>query len=295
VTIGCGVDLPEPVLLELPSGGRQVRCGSIHAQVFAPATGQGRPVVLVPGLGCGAHVYGSLARVLLDTGLLEVHAVTLAGFAGVPPGDPPPVLPRWCDDLARYVDEHARERPVLVGHSLGAYVVLAVAIERGDAIGGVVALDGVPAIAGLVDPSIDLGAVATDHLRRHAELDDAGHRAWWASSLKGMITDPDVAIRLTESAAASDPTTVRHAVAEILLADVRSQMRRIRAPVLAVGALGPYKNAMLRGRHMASFGAMFLDVADRETVVLEQARHFVMLDAPSRVHASVIDFIRRRA
>ena len=248
--------------------------------------------MLVPGLGCGANVYGSLVLALLGTRDVEVHAVTLAGFAGIP-GAAPPVLPRWCADLARYIDEHASPRPILVGHSLGAYCVLAVAIERGDAIGGVVALDGVPAIRGLVDPSIDLGAVASDHMRRNACMDDAAHRAWWASSLRGMITDPDVAARLTDDAAQSDATTVMHAISEILVADLREQMRRIRAPLLAVGALGPYKSAMLRGRHLAAFGSMFVEVADRETLVLEQARHFVMLDAPSRVNATIVDFIRR--
>ena len=288
MTIGCGIDLREPVVLELPPGGRIVQTGSIHAEVH----GRGRPVVLVPGLGCGANVYGSLVLALLGTGEIEVHAVTLAGFAGIP-ASPPPVLPRWCADLARYIAEHAPQRPILVGHSLGAYVVLAVAIERGDALAGVVALDGVPAIAGLVDPGIDLRAVATDQVRRNSGMDDAAHRAWWASSLRGMITDPDVAARLTEDAARSDATTVTHATAEILVADLRDEMRRIRAPVLAVGALGPYKSAMLRGRHLAAFGSMFVDVADRETLVLEQARHFVMLDAPSRVNTTLIDFIRR--
>jgi pimeloyl-ACP methyl ester carboxylesterase len=289
VTLGCGIDLPEPVVLGLPPGGRAQRVGSVHAEVH----GAGRPVVLVPGLGCGADVYGTLVRALLGTGEVEVHAVTLAGFAGIP-GAPPPVLPRWCDDLARYVDEHAAARPILVGHSLGAYCVLAVAIARGDAIAGVVALDGVPAIAGLVDPSIDLKAVAADHVRRNAGMDDAAHHAWWSSSLRGMITDPGIASRITDVAARSEPTVVAHAMAEILVADVRADMRRIRAPVLAVGALGPYKSAVLRGRHLAAFGSMFLDVADRETLVLESARHFVMLDAPSRVNAAIVDFHRRR-
>lgn len=287
-TLGCGIDVPEAVVLTLPPGGEQRRCGAVYAEVF----GRGRAIVLVPGLGCGANVWGSLVAGLLADGGFEVHAVTLGGFAGTPATEPP-LLPRWRADLSKYLEQSQLDRPFLVGHSLGAYLVLAVAIDRGDRIGGVVAVDGVPAIAGLVEPSIDLHAVAADHLRRGAQMDAAADSEWWSSSLRAMITVPEVAQRLGESATRSDPATVRQSITEILLADLRGEMTQIRAPVLAIGALGPYRSAVLRGRHLAAFAAMFLDVAARETVIFEHARHFVMLDAPSRTHAAIVDFIRR--
>lgn len=286
MTLGCGIDLPEPVLLDLPADGRARALGSIHAEVH----GRGRPLLLVPGLGCGAHVWATMVAAL--RGGFELHAITLGGFAGAP-AVPGPLLPRWRADLLAYLRRWAPDRPVVVGHSLGAFLALAAAIDGGDEVAGVVCVDGVPAIAGLADPGVDLVALAAVQRSRHLALAPQDHAAWWSASLGAMITAPEVAARVVETAMRSDREAVAAAMAEVLIADLRDELSRIAAPVLAIAGLGATASPSERRRRLAAFAATFAPLTRCELLVLERARHFVMLDAPSRVHAAIVDFARR--
>ena len=62
-------------------------------------------------------------------GNYQLHVLTLAGFAGVPPIDTP-ILKTVKNEIIKYVKENHLNKPVLIGHSLGAFMSLWVASEE---------------------------------------------------------------------------------------------------------------------------------------------------------------------
>ena len=59
------------------------------------------------------------------------HVITLAGFAGVPP-IPSPLLASARTEIADYIRAARLDRPVIVGHSLGGTLALAIASDHPD-------------------------------------------------------------------------------------------------------------------------------------------------------------------
>lgn len=82
----------------------------------------GLQIVLVHGIGVGFRYYAPLARVLARSA--GVHVLELPGFGGAPK----PESPLSVEELAAVVNAYVRaaglDEPVLVGHSMGAQVVV---------------------------------------------------------------------------------------------------------------------------------------------------------------------------
>lgn len=106
------------------------------------------PIVFLHGLGSSAATWSRCAELLGDR--FEVLAVDLLGHGASPVPDDPGEYTR--DVVLRDLDEvlaSLRQRPVLVGHSLGGYLSLAHAITRPGAARGLVVLNTGP---GFRDP-----------------------------------------------------------------------------------------------------------------------------------------------
>ncbi|WP_345555074.1 alpha/beta hydrolase [Microbacterium kyungheense] len=107
---------------------RVERYAHAGATMVVERKGHGSPVyVLVHGIGMGRSVFADLVRHLGDG---EVVAVDLPGYGEAP--EPPRVLTieRTADLVAAYLRAHVERPAVLIGHSMGAQVVLEVAVRH---------------------------------------------------------------------------------------------------------------------------------------------------------------------
>lgn len=256
--------------------------------------GGGRPMILIPGLLSSGEVWGgTVERFAVE---YDIHVLTLAGFAGAPTTDSDPFLETTRDAIIQYIRDEGLERPVLMGHSLGGFLALWIAATTPELAGPVVAVDGVPFLAALGDttmtpdgarPQADgirgmFGAMSRDALgaqTRMAMSAQVGDTAW--HRIGG------------EWGAASDPTTVGRAVAEMLTTDIRSDVARIHTPVLLFLA-GSGLDEGVRATALDRYRGQIAAVPDARVVVAEDARHFIMLDDPAFFHATVESFLERR-
>src|SRR5271156_6811385 len=95
----------------------QTPAPSFHVEI----TGKGKPMILIPGLASSGATWDSTVARYKDR--YECHVLTLAGFAGEPRIDPP-FLETVRKDLAASIRDKKRDKPVIVGHSLGGFMAL---------------------------------------------------------------------------------------------------------------------------------------------------------------------------
>lgn len=239
--------------------------------------GHGRPVILIPGLGCPPSVWrDTVAHLAAQPGGYETHTLTLAGFAGAPRIDDP-LARTTVDELARYIRDRHLESPVIVGHSLGGFIAYWLAAEEPGLVGPTVVVDsGAPAGS---DP--DSAAAARDHWRKIA--DDQ-----FAQEVKAvfgqMSAKPARLAPVITEVAKSDPRAMGDAVYELSTTNVRAKLDRIQAPVLLVLADGGLQD---------QFRQEGAQVRNREVVVVPNTGHFVMIDEPDRFFAAVDGFLAK--
>jgi pimeloyl-ACP methyl ester carboxylesterase len=253
-------------------------------------TGEGPAVILIPGLSCASNAWEKTAVHLAATH--RVHAVTIAGFGGEARVEDFS-LSRVRDALVAYVRDGGIEKPVLVGHSLGGFLALWIAAEVPDLVGGVVSVDGVPYFPALVHPDADPESyrAKADALRTVMEaLSPAAHAAQTRAVLRGMVSDEDERERMAATCAKSDPPTVAQAFYELMTIDLRTDVKKIRVPVLLVGALKAVPEP-LRDEARENYRRQVAAIPHVEVVFAPDSLHFVQLDQPAWLHEALDRFL----
>jgi len=252
-------------------------------------TGHGPPVIFIPGLSSPGSVWDQAVAHL--SARHTCYVFTLAGFAGVPPLPGPAFLTVERDAILAYLRAHKLERPLVVGHSLGGFLAYWIAVRAPGEIRGVLAVDGVPFMPALGDPAATaasaepLAAQLRDGL---SALDHAQFVRQTRAALQAMITRPADVDRVAADGERSDPRTVSRAVYDLMTTDLRRELAGVRVPVwLVLAGDAPGMRA--------AYEAQVAAAPDHRVVVAAQARHFVMLDDPGLMHATLDELLARVA
>ena len=252
---------------------------------------QGRPLVLIPGLASGSWAWQSLVREFSGDHVLYV--VTLPGFDGRAPVEGN-MFEAARRSLAALVTSRKLDKPVLVGHSLGGTLAFALAQDLPEAVGGVVAIDGLPVFPGTENLAAAERAQVAEQIRAGiaAATPDAFARQQQQYMRGTGVIDMGKADDLAKLATRSDQAAVGQYTAEVLALDLRPGLPKISAPVLLVS---PYfePDASQRGITAAMktdyYRSLLTGTPRAEVVSLSPARHFVMFDQPR----ALADTIRR--
>ena len=92
----------------------------------AKVTGTGKPMILIPGLCCSGEVWDGTVAHFKDR--YECHVLTLAGFAGQPAAKGEGSYSEMiAKGIAKYARDKRLDKPAIVGHSLGGFIVFKLA------------------------------------------------------------------------------------------------------------------------------------------------------------------------
>jgi len=114
-------------------------------------TGKGKQaIIFIPGFASSGAVWNETKAVFEKD--FTCYTLTMAGFAGVKP-QPNPSFENWKNEIANFIKNNKIEKPILIGHSMGGGLALAIAADYPDLIGKIVVVDALPCLAALSDPS----------------------------------------------------------------------------------------------------------------------------------------------
>ncbi len=134
--------IPAPLEADLSASGARSRFvdvpfGRLHALDFG---GSGRDVLVLPGITSPAVTWTFAVRALQGAGRFVVADLRGRGLSDAPP-DGSYSLEAYAGDAATLVHGLALDRPVLLGHSLGARIAAALAVREPDLVGPAVLVD----------------------------------------------------------------------------------------------------------------------------------------------------------
>lgn len=256
-------------------------------------TGAGdRAMILIPGLMSDGEVWKDVVEHYASR--YQLHVLTIAGFAGVPPVEGP-LLAQVRDDLIAYIRAKHLQKPVLVGHSLGAVVALWAASVAPELVGEIVAVDGVPFASALMNPSAVAGDMEpyAERMRTvyHA-LTPEQLAAQTRIALAGMISNPAQIEPAVEWAKRSSPASAGQAVYDLMTTDLRPTVASITSDVLLVAAAKAFaSNASRLDMLLKAYEDQVTLVPRHRVIAAAQALHFVMLDDPVFLLATMDDFL----
>lgn len=261
---------------------------------FGPTAGaKGRTLVLIPGLASGGWVWQETVRALSPEHAMYV--LTLPGFDGRPAA-PANAFAAARAAVEKLIEQRRLDKPLILGHSLGATMALAVAEDKPASVGGVVAIDGLPVMPGTEAlPPAERSKYAQTMKARLAGMNPA----LFASQQQGYmrtigVMDMGKADDLALLTGRSDPASTGQYAADVLELDLRPGLKKLQAPVLVIL---PYFDADgsqqgLTANAKADYYRSLLQGAPKvEVVTVAPARHFAMIDQPQQVNDAIRNYL----
>lgn len=240
--------------------------------------GQGRPVLMIPGLNSAASTWTQTCAALQPG--VQCHIVQLPGFAGAPAVATDHFLAGMRDRLLAYLDDRRLDKPVVMGHSLGGVLALQMATEQPGRIERLVIVDSLPFLAGLrgMTPEAAKGAAAAMRQQMLAAT-PAQWEAGARQGAQGMSRDPANNERVYGWSLTSDRATSAQAMSELWAEDLRPLLPRIAAPTLVLGAWAAYEpmGSTLESTRKI-FETQYAGLKSARVVMSQRGYHFLMWD-----------------
>jgi len=267
--------------------------GFAQQQAFdVKVIGKGQPILLIPGYSCSGAVWKETADHLKNN--YQLHILTLAGFAGVKPIQDP-VLQTVHDQLIQYVKTNKLKKPMLIGHSLGAFMALWVSSSQPDLFGKIVCVDGVPFISALTKPETTVAALKDDPrfnkeavINNFKSIPNDNYVANMTQMMLYQVRDTARAKQIAEWSFASDRTTLGSTIVEMSLTDLRTDIAKIKSPVLILTSIFNTKENSEK-IYNEQYAAL-----QNKTIKVANSKHFIMYDAPEWFYSAMDNFLNQK-
>lgn len=257
--------------------------------------GEGRPVLMIPGLASGAEVWTE-ACAALQPGV-QCHLVQLPGFAGSAPVPNEPYLEAQRDALRAYLKDKGLSGVDIVGHSLGGNLALMLAAAEPQQVRRLVIVDSLPFLAALRNPAAtpeqakQMGAGMRAQMKSQGDkpMPEAQHKAM----AQGMTRSAEGQQTLVRWGLASDPATVAQAMSEIWGGDFRPLLPKVEQPTLLLGSWAAYQpmGATLESTR-ALFERQYQGLKHLRIAMSEKGFHFLMWDDRDWLAGQLREFLR---
>ena len=262
---------------------------ALRVQTFGE---RGRPVVFLPALNTHADLWRPWVQPLAANH--RVLAITPAGFPGGPAsslenGFYAGLVPALANVLATEDVADA----TLVGSSIGGLMALMLANEQSERVRNVLVVDSLPYLAGLFLPGTtpaQASAQAKVLAQRTRGLPQDAYLQQQLAGLTRYTLDSRFRDTLATWLETADRETSILAFEETLALDYRPRLPSITQPVLVLAA---WEAGMLVPK--ASIEQLFRDqyagLPNVNVRVVENSRHFVMVDRPEAFEAALAEVI----
>lgn len=246
-------------------------------------------MILIPGLASSGETWDSTVARYKDR--YECHVLTLAGFAGVPrlPG---PMLERVRDDVAAYIREKKLVKPVIVGHSLGGFLALAIASRYPDLPGKLIIVDSYPSLAAIFRPEVtpELAKTESAMTRKYMTAQPASEDGAKAQ-IRMMVTGDADFERIMTWSRASDYSAVVDAMVELYGSDLREDIAAIQSPTLVMVTWIAFKDYTDRKTLEQNARREYAKLKGADLRITDTSRHFIMYDEPQWFFAQIDGFL----
>jgi len=254
--------------------------------------GQGKDIILIPGLMSDSRVWLKTAEVLSKKN--RIHLINVAGFGSTPTSSNTNTMNKLQIELGDYVSK--LDKPILIGHSLGGFLALSLAINNPDNIESVISVDGLPFIGPIFtgNPNTQLSdiSVHANYIKNHyAKLSREGLRNEISRGLEIQATTEGAKKLVFEMSSLSDTKTAGNMMHSVMTTDLRSSLHEIDIKVMMLGASGAMPNKAAKDQLEALYKNQFKLLPSSKVLINRNARHFIMLDDLDWLLEHVNDFI----
>lgn len=242
-------------------------------------TGKGKQAILfIPGFASSGEVWNE-TKIAFEKDF-TCYTLTMAGFAGAKP-HPSPSFENWKAGIATYIKTNKIEKPIVIGHSMGGGLALALAADYPDLIGKIVVVDELPCLAALRNTSFkskennDCSPMVT----QMTAMNEKQFYEMQKQAMPRLLQDASKLEMVVDWSVKSDRKTFAQMYCDFFNTDLRERISTVKCPSLILLAsnfinLKPaieeqYKNLKTANFQYANKGMHFIMYDDKDWYLVQ--------------------------
>ncbi len=240
-------------------------------------TGKGKPVILIPGYSCSGEVWNETVDHLKNK--YQLHVVTIAGFAGAKPIEDEEILKTVRDEIIQYVKVNKLKKPMLIGHSLGAFMTLWLNSTTPELFGKGICVDGLPFVSAIGKPETNAETLKKQPqfnretvINNFKSLPAEGYIKNMTRAMMYQVSDSVHAKKIAEWSFKSDRTTLGSTIVEMSTTDLRQEIAKIKSPILVMASIFGTKEVSEK-----EYNAQYA-LLKNKIIKVADSKHFIMYD-----------------
>lgn len=254
-------------------------CAKVFAQTNSycfdvKKSGKGKqPLILIPGFACSGDVWKE--TLLAYEKDYTCYSLTMAGFADAKPRGEIK-FKVWEASIAKFIKDNSIQSPVIIGHSMGGGLALALAADYPELISKIIVVDALPCLSAIMDPTFTSKennncSVMTEKM---LAIPDSEFYKSQKASIPRLLSDTSKFELVVGWSVKSDRKTFSEMYCDFSNTDLREKIKNITCPSLILlesyfvnfkpGIESQYKNLKTANIQYANKGLHFIMYDDKE-------------------------------
>jgi pimeloyl-ACP methyl ester carboxylesterase len=249
-------------------------------------SGKGNPtIIFIPGFACSGQVWDE-TKALYEKDH-TCYTLTMPGFAGTP-AQTKPTFAGWEKSIVDFIKKNKIIKPIIVGHSMGGGLALAIAADYPDLVSKIVVVDALPCLDAMMDstfksnPNNDCTSMDSEMVA----LSDTQFYQMQKRNIAYLMADSTRAEKVVQWSMKSDRKTMAEMFCDFSNTDLREKISTIKCPCLI----------LLEANFAYNKSAVEKQYKNLKTAQLEYATkglHFVMYDDTEWYNREMTAFINK--
>lgn len=237
-------------------------------------TGQGeQAMIFIPGFACSGEVWNeTIAKFEKE---YTCYSLTMAGFAGVKP-QINSSFNNWATSIADFIKDNNIDKPIIVGHSMGGGLALAIASDYPNLIDKIIVVDGLPCLSALMNPTFksNKNNDCSSLVNQITTMSDEQFYQLQKMSIPQLLADTTMQEKVVSWSVKSDRKTFAEMFCDFSNTDLREKIQNIKCPSLILlesyfvniktNIEEQYKNLKTANLQYANKGLHFIMYDDKE-------------------------------
>ena len=188
-------------------------------------------IIFIPGFACSGDVWDSTISLFEKD--FTCYKLTMAGFAGVP-AQPKSSFSIWEKGIADFILANKINKPIIIGHSMGGGLAMALAADYPDLISKIIVVDALPCLPALMNTAYkvkdnnDCGAI----ISQFTAIKDDQFYQMQKLGMKRLLADSTKIELVVGWSVKSDRATFAGIYCDFTNTDLREKIANIKCPTL---------------------------------------------------------------
>ncbi len=195
-------------------------------------TGKGsQAIIFIPGFACSGEVWNETITKFEKE--YTCYSLTMAGFAGAE-SQINPSFKNWEISIADFIKDNQINKPILIGHSMGGGLALAIASDYPELISKIIVVDALPCLQALSNPTFK-SKEQTDcsaTINQMTAMTNEQFYQMQKMSIPRLLEDSTMQEKVVSWSVKSDRKTFAEMYCDFWNTDLREKIKTIECPTL---------------------------------------------------------------